>query len=721
MQLDLGALVVVGAISNTQNNDDLTVTDNLGNTYIVAVQGLPQDFGVSGHAGDAQIAYTIVTHAGMATITNTSSVVKVLGIIAAEYTIPTGMVLSQVGWRIGDIDPTVFGGNPAIDVATGTEPVNYSNSLLITLARNGGFGLNYVSEDGDNQRGWIPHLDSEAGGGGGALFDAILGVPGIRNSRVLIQPNFALAPDASRAGITNSLIAVFSNALPRPGGLIQQAAIRPGKSGVLGVYNGQTTMTVSLPYMPAIGSLLLVGCASGYTGGVDPVPTFVVTDAYGNIYASLGANSDGTRQEADEIFSTTVTSVPTTGVFTVTITMVPFPTGTGATAAKSMTVAEVALPNIGTPVVLVFSGNTPIAGGLMRLFTNSHATSGSTLIAGFGAARYGSGTQIPVPWDPSGGFTVDTEWGGWQVDVNALSQTVRLGTGDWFHKTVSDSAAHDAETIGLFTGATGIMAVMVPFTSNPVLTCPLQITGQVGVPYSSFVVATFGVPPYSNYHLILGTMLPPGLTLNSATGEISGIPTTPGTYTFSIEVTDSLGHTGVASNCPITILPVGTAGIRRGMSILTAKQWATIREKHLRSHMPTDVYFDHDFENAGFHVWPVPIGTPDIEFYYWGILDQFAALDTQVQFPPGYYDALVYNLALMLTSAYRRPVTPNLLASAQQKKEAVQTMNAQILAGSYHESRTLLGPSIGDLKPQAIEPDPNQPPWAGSAPIIVKP
>ncbi len=178
--------------------------------------------------------------------------------------------------------------------------------------------------------------------------------------------------------------------------------------------------------------------------------------------------------------------------------------------------------------------------------------------------------------------------------------------------------------------------------------------------------------------------------------------------------------TGV-HRCRIVIVPAGTSGLRRGMSILTAKQWATIREKHLRSLMPTDVYFDHDFENAGFHVWPVPIGTPQIEFYWWQVLAQFAALDTQVTFPPGYYDALVYNLALMLTSAYRRPVPPALLAAAQEKKQAIQEINAQILAGSYHQSRTLEGPSIGDLKPVAVNPDPNTPPQPGSAPVVTKP
>lgn len=253
------------------------------------------------------------------------------------------------------------------------------------------------------------------------------------------------------------------------------------------------------------------------------------------------------------------------------------------------------------------------------------------------------------------------------------------------------------------------------------------IANNVGTTATTGVGAGFKINILSLFNGVTGLTIGytgGGYSVNSNVATTTG-GTQPGVGTgLTINVLSVIGN---LPSCAYMMFPNGyvtpplPSGLRRGMSILTAKQWATIREKHLRSHMPTDIYLDHEFPNAGFHVWPVPIGTPDIEFYFWAVLTQFAALDSQVQFPPGYYDALVYNLALMMTSAYGTAVPPALLAAAEEKKRVIQELNSQIISGSYHQSRTLMGPSIGDLKPVAVTPDPNRPPQPGSAPVVTEP
>jgi hypothetical protein len=83
-------------------------------------------------------------------------------------------------------------------------------------------------------------------------------------------------------------------------------------------------------------------------------------------------------------------------------------------------------------------------------------------------------------------------------------------------------------------------------TINPAR--PLVITnqsdqlspGQVGVSYAIGVFADGGVPPY-RWSLVAG-QLPPGLSLTTSPGRITGTPTVAGTFAFTLRVADSGGQ-----------------------------------------------------------------------------------------------------------------------------------------------------------------------------------
>jgi hypothetical protein len=82
---------------------------------------------------------------------------------------------------------------------------------------------------------------------------------------------------------------------------------------------------------------------------------------------------------------------------------------------------------------------------------------------------------------------------------------------------------------GVTAGAGGALA----------LACPTSIAASVGEAYSYTYVATGGTAPYT-FSVVSGT-LPPGLTLDEDTGVLSGTPTTAGSYSFGVQVTDALG------------------------------------------------------------------------------------------------------------------------------------------------------------------------------------
>jgi len=96
-----------------------------------------------------------------------------------------------------------------------------------------------------------------------------------------------------------------------------------------------------------------------------------------------------------------------------------------------------------------------------------------------------------------------------------------------------------------------------------------------GVPYNQTLVENGGVAPVS--WAIKSGSLPPNLTLNSA-GTVSGTPTTPGTYTFSVQATDFIGDFGTQTltllvNAAVTnTLDSGAGSLRQAILDVNAAQ-----------------------------------------------------------------------------------------------------------------------------------------------------
>jgi putative Ig domain-containing protein len=70
-------------------------------------------------------------------------------------------------------------------------------------------------------------------------------------------------------------------------------------------------------------------------------------------------------------------------------------------------------------------------------------------------------------------------------------------------------------------------------------------SSRAGVPYNQTVVPSGGTAPYT--FVVTGGALPAGLTLDPATGNISGTPTAGGSSSFTITATDSVGCPGSRS------------------------------------------------------------------------------------------------------------------------------------------------------------------------------
>jgi hypothetical protein len=176
-------------------------------------------------------------------------------------------------------------------------------------------------------------------------------------------------------------------------------------------------------------------------------------------------------------------------------------------------------------------------------------TTSSPLSAGVVGVAYSQTLSV------SGGTSPYT----WSVVSGALPAGLLLSTTGVISGV---PAAYATSTFGVSVkDANGLTANQsFSLTINP---APLAIAttsplppGVAGTPYSQTLAATGGVPPY--VWILQSGSLPPLLSL-STSGVISGTPTTPGSSTFSVTMTDSALHaasqsfTLVINTGPLTI------------------------------------------------------------------------------------------------------------------------------------------------------------------------
>lgn len=94
---------------------------------------------------------------------------------------------------------------------------------------------------------------------------------------------------------------------------------------------------------------------------------------------------------------------------------------------------------------------------------------------------------------------------------------------------------------------TGTQLYAVTITCGSVTVLPATLPdGVVGSPYNATISANGGNGPYI-FDVAAGS-LPPGLSLDSGTGGITGTPSSAGAFSFTITATDASGCTGLASH-----------------------------------------------------------------------------------------------------------------------------------------------------------------------------
>jgi Putative Ig domain len=352
-------------------------------------------------------------------------------------------------------------------------------------------------------------------------------------------------------------------------GTVQLSEPAPGAGAAI-------SLTSSNPSVASVPSS--VTASSDQTSANFTVSTAsVTTSTTVTITATLGSSSASA--------TLTVNPVPATVPALQSVTISPGSVSGGGTATATATL-NVAAPAGGAQVLLASSNTsaasvpasvTVPAGATSATFTvTTHSVSSTTTVSiggeygnsdraalfGVTGGRHG-GSVLPPP--PSGyditPFAIDPwpENNTYAASPHPFLITLPASTLPASDVSIESGSlppgmSLNAGTAGIVgtPSAQGLFAFVLKFNINGTvfglayvwqIVAPLAVSqvnlpaGQVGVPYSGGLTATGGVPPYT--WSILQYALPPGLSINASTGQITGTPTQAGTFQVKFALTDS--------------------------------------------------------------------------------------------------------------------------------------------------------------------------------------
>lgn len=184
------------------------------------------------------------------------------------------------------------------------------------------------------------------------------------------------------------------------------------------------------------------------------------------------------------------------------------------------------------------------------------------------------------------------------------------------------------------------------------------------------LVASEASDGLSELNRMLATWSTDGLTIYAITEE-SPLTLTPGDSTVT------LGASGDITTRPQKI---EKALIRDGSTdypvhILTLEEYARIADKTVQSTYPHSLYDDGGYPQRTIKLYPVPNAAHSLVLFTKRALTAIASLATEISFPPGYEDALVYNLAVRLAHEYGRPLDAVVLELASISYAGIKRSN----------------------------------------------
>jgi hypothetical protein len=260
--------------------------------------------------------------------------------------------------------------------------------------------------------------------------------------------------------------------------------------------------------------------------------------------------------------------------YTWTISSGALPPGIQLTTGGNITGIPTAAGSWGFYVDLADSGCPPIISHSQRAFTLNvipklTVTTSSPLAPGVVGVPY----SVQLTNDGGGAITWSVSAGAPPAGLTLSPTGLLAGTPTTVGATSFTVLAKDANTTRTDTKNLAL-EILAPLTANPVVVP----ASEVGIAFKGVTpVAQGGKTPYT--WTSVGTPLPSGLTLDPATGAITGTPAAAGSFAVKLAVADS-NKSSVTVDVPIVVAPkLSVTTLRLPLTKAGAPFRATVRTR----------------------------------------------------------------------------------------------------------------------------------------------
>lgn len=113
------------------------------------------------------------------------------------------------------------------------------------------------------------------------------------------------------------------------------------------------------------------------------------------------------------------------------------------------------------------------------------------------------------------------------------------------------------------------------------------------------------------------------------------------------------------------------------LEIIDLQKWVSLSQKSLTSNAPSYLFVKGGGTNETLNLYPVPDRTIGLVIYTQNALGSFESLDSDLNLPPSYIEAMEYNLALRLAPRFGQSVDALLFDEASRLKGILKSKNSK--------------------------------------------